>query len=132
MQRSTRRGFKLKRTFSDISFNNIRKNEFELQNGCNRVHVPNEPSDNMRCKRSKSSHALATYTCDCGKPQNIPNESVIRDMQIPTEKSTIILVAIVVLFIITHSFRLSLKMYEVLIPHGNTLESFERCLSVGR
>ena len=132
MQRSTWRGFKLKRTFSDISFNNVRKNEFELHHGHNRVEVPNEASANIRCERSKSSHALTTYTCDCSNPQNIPNESVIADVQIPTEKSTLILVAIVLLFILTHSFRLALKMYEVLMPHGNTLESFERCLSVGR
>ena len=50
----------------------------------------------------------------------------------PTEKSSLILVSIVLLFIITHSYRIALKMYEVLMPQKNTMENFRRCMSVGR
>ena len=52
--------------------------------------------------------------------------------RITTEKTTIILVAIVVLFVITHSYRLALKIYEVVMPQSNTMESFQRCYSIGR
>ena len=52
--------------------------------------------------------------------------------RITTEKTTIILVAIVVLFVITHSYRLALKIYEVLMPQSNTMDSFQRCYSIGR
>ena len=54
------------------------------------------------------------------------------DWQTPTEKSSLILVSIVVLFITTHSYRIALKMYEVLMPQRNTKENFLRCISVGR
>ena len=46
------------------------------------------------------------------------------------EKSCSMLLAIVFLFVLTHSFRLAFKFYEVLIP--NTAEQFERCLRVNR
>lgn len=46
------------------------------------------------------------------------------------EKSCSMLLAIVLLFVLTHSFRLAFKFYEVLIP--NTAEQFERCLRVNR
>ena len=37
---------------------------------------------------------------------------------------------IVFLFVLTHSFRLAFKFYEILIP--NTAEQFERCLRINR
>ena len=46
------------------------------------------------------------------------------------EKSCSMLLAIVFLFVLTHSFRLAFKFYEVLIP--NTAEHFERCHRVNR
>ena len=48
------------------------------------------------------------------------------------EKSCYTLLAIVLLFLLTHSFRLALKMYEFLMPNGNTLENYERCYTLGR
>ena len=46
------------------------------------------------------------------------------------EKSCSMLLAIVFLFVVTHSFRLAFKFYEILIP--NTAEQFERCLRINR
>ena len=46
------------------------------------------------------------------------------------EKSCSMLLAIVFLFVLTHSFRLAFKFYEILIP--NTAEQFERCLRINR
>ena len=48
------------------------------------------------------------------------------------EQSCLTLLAIVLLFLVTHSFRLSLKMFEFLMPHGNTREHYEECFSIGR
>ena len=47
-------------------------------------------------------------------------------------KSTIILVVIVVLFCITHSNRLALKIYMISFPHLNTKENFTNCSLQGR
>lgn len=48
------------------------------------------------------------------------------------EKSTLILVLIVLIFIACHSYRLSLKIYEFSNPENNTEEHFLRCTSQGR
>ena len=51
----------------------------------------------------------------------------------PTKENTeLVLLAIVLLFILTHSFRLAIKIYEVILPNGNTSEHFEECYSLGR
>ena len=47
-------------------------------------------------------------------------------------KSTIILVVIVVLFFITHSNRLGLKIYMISFPQLNTKENFTNCSRQGR
>ena len=49
-----------------------------------------------------------------------------------TGKSTLILVVIVVFFVITHSSRLTLKLYMTVFPHLITKENFMRCLRLGR
>ena len=43
-----------------------------------------------------------------------------------------VLLAIVVLFILTHSFRLAFRIYEILLPRGNTADHFEQCYRLGR
>ena len=48
------------------------------------------------------------------------------------EKSTIILVLIVLIFMACHSYRLALKVYEFANPESNTMEHFQRCHKVGR
>ena len=52
--------------------------------------------------------------------------------KITTEKTTFILIVIVVLFLITHSYRLSIRFYEALMPQSNTVDSFDFCFSLGR
>ena len=47
-------------------------------------------------------------------------------------KSTVILVVIVVLFFITHSNRLALKIYMISFPQLNTRENFTSCSRQGR
>ena len=48
------------------------------------------------------------------------------------EKSCAILVPIVSLFIITHSFRLAFKVYEALMPNTSTSDNYDRCFMIGR
>ena len=43
-----------------------------------------------------------------------------------------VLLAIVFLFILTHSFRLAFRIYEILLPRGNTAAHFEQCYRLGR
>ena len=43
-----------------------------------------------------------------------------------------VLLAIVFLFILTHSFRLAFRTYEILLPRGNTADHFEQCYRLGR
>jgi hypothetical protein len=52
--------------------------------------------------------------------------------KITTEKTTLILIAIVVLFLLTHSYRLAIRFYEVVMPQSNTSDNFEYCYSLGR
>ena len=72
---------------------------------------------------------MSTPLCTCTKRNNIP---INDDRQIPAEKSSMILVTIVLLFIVTHSYRLALKLYEVLNPDKNTYENFQKCYAIGR
>ena len=62
----------------------------------------------------------------------LPNNQLTFRRKISTEKTTLILISIVVLFLLTHSYRLAIKFYEALIPHSNTEDSFEQCYSLGR
>ena len=48
------------------------------------------------------------------------------------EKSCSMLLSIVLLFTLTQSFRLAIKIYEVSIPNSNTSENFDRCSMIGR
>ncbi|XP_059083030.1 uncharacterized protein LOC131880413 [Tigriopus californicus] len=47
------------------------------------------------------------------------------------EKSTIVLVSIVLIFITCHTYRLSLRIYEVSHPSNNTLEHYQFCYNRG-
>ena len=61
-----------------------------------------------------------------------PSSSSHRFVRRRREKSTIILVSIVVIFLVCHTYRLSLRLYEVAHPQNNTLEHFRRCRTLGR
>ena len=52
--------------------------------------------------------------------------------RISFQKTHLILVTIVMLFVITHLYRVSLKVYEAFLPQANTFENFTRCNSMGR
>ena len=48
------------------------------------------------------------------------------------EKSTLIMIIIVSMFIVTHSTRMARNMYMTIFPQFNTEENFLRCLQLNR
>ena len=50
----------------------------------------------------------------------------------PTDKTTWILIAIVLMFAFTRSYRISLGLYEVTIPRSVTEQHYMECLEIGR
>ena len=48
------------------------------------------------------------------------------------DKSVKVLVSIVILFLVTHGYRLALKIYEVSSPRTNTMETFKICFALNR
>ena len=80
------------------------------------------PTLSMNTRRSVTESHL--------KPQSRTRHPT--KLKVRTDKSALILVTIVVLFIITHCYRLALKIYEVASPSAHTMESFEICYSLGR
>lgn len=59
------------------------------------------------------------------------SQSNNRNQRKRREKSTIVLVSIVLIFIVCHTYRLSLRIYEVSHPGNNTLEHYRFCLNRG-
>ena len=53
-------------------------------------------------------------------------------LKVRTDRSAAVLVSIVILFMITHCYRLALKVYEVASPNRQTMESFQQCYALGR
>ena len=53
-------------------------------------------------------------------------------LKVRTDRSAAVLVSIVILFMITHCYRLALKVYEVASPNRQTMESFQKCYALGR
>ena len=82
--------------------------------------------------KSTQSSTSAIYVDEYDQPQTIPVVNQIAHCQKRAEKSSIILVVIVVLFILTQSYRLALKAYEVLLPESYGIENFKRCFGMGR
>ena len=68
-------------------------------------------------------------------PEDILNKECILEplkLKMRVDKSAKVLVSIVILFIVTHSYRLALKIYEVSSPNTSTMESFTICFALKR
>ena len=117
----------LKRVSSDICLHHLTSVEARVTTTNSYLMVPLEMSQVVRIQRTKSN-SFSAPLCTCTKRNSIQ----INDAQVAAEKSSLILVTIVLLFIVTHSYRLALKLYEVLNPDKNTYENFQKCYSIGR
>ena len=92
-----------------------------------------------KLSRSLSSTNTTPSRLSCGGGNLVsgsisrkPTKNASNHFQKRREKSTLILVLIVLIFIACHSYRLSLKIYEFSNPENNTEEHFLRCTSQGR
>ena len=55
-----------------------------------------------------------------------------KKFKVRTDKSAVVLVSIVIMFLITHCYRLALKVYEVASPNAQTMETFKICFNLKR
>ena len=53
-------------------------------------------------------------------------------LKVRTDRSAMVLVSIVILFLLTHSYRIALKVYEVASPNAHTIEKFKICFALKR
>ena len=66
-------------------------------------------------------------------PSNeINNATQSTKLKVATQKSSIVLALIVILFVIKHCYRMALKMYTVAFPDLHTLEKFKICFALQR
>ena len=110
------------------------RNNSTLSSRSHCLNIPVEVSNKALFNQRLKSNSISTpRSCNCENLKAVPTENnTATDWHVPSEKSSMILVAIVLLFVVTHSYRLALKVYEVVIPQGNTFENFKRCFAVGR
>ena len=62
----------------------------------------------------------------------IPGAKQSTKLKVKTEKSAVVFTLVVILFLLTHSYRLALKMYEVMLPNSFSVERFKLCFSLQR
>ena len=55
-----------------------------------------------------------------------------KKLKVRTDRSAVVLVTIVILFMVTHCYRLALKIYEVASPNTQTMENFKMCFALKR
>ena len=60
------------------------------------------------------------------------NNPPLNKFKVRTEASAMMLASIVILFMITHSFRIALKVSELASPNTNTIEKFKICYTLKR
>ena len=83
---------------------------------------------------SKSIKALRRLArCKAFRRNNTNDEiKTSTKLRVRTDRSAVVLVSIVILFLITHCYRLALKVYEVASPNAQTMESFKVCFALNR
>ena len=79
-------------------------------------------------KKFKVVPNLKTHTANKMTQAMTGNTSLFQSK----ENSCAMLIAIVLLFITTHSFRLAIKVFEAVMPNMNTVENYVRCFMLGR
>ena len=122
----------------------LEENEDKSQSNDSQIKVDQNIDHEISTKRSNqkiskkqlsiSNHQIHESTPSISSvPKSIKvfNQESIRNGFFPG-KSTVILVVIVVLFCITHSNRLALKIYMISFPQLNTKENFTNCSLQGR
>ena len=75
---------------------------------------------------------IETFPIGKSQSNSIPSIKQPMKLKVRTEKSAIVFASIVTLFLLTHSYRMALKVYEVALPNSFSVETFEMCFSLQR
>ena len=69
-----------------------------------------------------------------GRCSSSENRSVKQPtkLKVRTEKSAVVFALVVILFLLTHSYRMALKVYEVALPNSFSIERFKMCFFLKR
>ena len=84
---------------------------------------------------AKSFKTLSRRLTRCKAFRRNKSDDEIRKstkLKVRTDRSAVVLVSIVILFLITHCYRLALKVYEVASPNAQTMETFKVCFALKR
>ena len=82
--------------------------------------------DDPRNSLIKKTSPAQTTSIDLASAFQTENLSSSK-LKIRLDRSAMLLASIVVLFILTHSYRIALKTYEITAPNSNTNEKFNAC-----
>ena len=115
------------------------------QNNCNTSHPINstqikipKPSlqrlmnHNLDVQDHDRIQKLETFPLGNRPSNDIPRIKPPMKLKVRTEKSAIVFALIVTLFLLTHSYRMALKVYEVAMPNAFSVQTFELCFSLKR
>ena len=85
---------------------------------------------------SDDTHINSSSNKDSSNPPNKPlrhqtQRSISTQLKVSTYKSATILISMVVLFLLTHFYRVTLKIYEISTPKHN-MKDFTFCISQDR
>ena len=75
---------------------------------------------------------IETFPVGNSQSNSIPRTKQPMKLKVRTEKSAIVFALIVTLFLLTHSYRMALKVYEVALPNSFSVETFKMCFSLKR
>ena len=75
---------------------------------------------------------IETFSIGKSQSNSSPRLKQPMKLKVRSEKSAIVFALIVTLFLLTHSYRMALKVYEVALPNSFSVETFKMCFSLKR
>ena len=92
----------------------------DRNDGCNDHEIVKNLLDGNTSNKTSSFTTHHSLMPDKLAPQS-------SKLNVRLDRSAMILASIVILFILTHSYRMALKSYEILSPNAHTIEKFNIC-----
>ena len=77
----------------------------------------------------KSIEMSTLARCSSSKNRSVKQPTKLK---VRTEKSAVVFALVVILFLLTHSYRMALKVYEVALPNSFSIERFKMCFFLKR
>ena len=94
----------------------------------NRIPTSGEPLSN----EIEEISSIQMHPLKATPSNEITRTKQATKLKVVTQKSAIVLSLIVILFIITHCYRMALKIYTVTLPELHTAERFGICFTMKR